>query len=234
MEVVFFLKERTAFIKHYYDEAIAPFAETMQKIEKGVPPFLPPPFDPETMSDEPAFLEKWLRAQTGFQVVGQTCVSMLSESLKIFFVTHEKNAGLDFEKLWGKNIFSKGFIRGYRISFAKIGVDWSKCPASFSILEQVVLARNASQHATSITSTRANHNVGALTKHPSPLFVSSHEMNLLASRGGSWMMPPAVHVTREALHQAAAEVEKLAEWMSTINFRALIKAQKVKAQKATP
>ncbi len=32
------------------------------------------------------------------------------------------------------------------------------------------------------------------------------------------MMPPAVHVAREALRQAAAEVEKLAEWMSTIKF----------------
>lgn len=226
LDVDFFLKERTAFIKHYYDEAIAPFAKTMQKIEDGVSPFLPPPFDPETMSDEPAFLEEWLRAQTGFQVVGQTCVSMLSESLKIYFVTHEKNAGLDFDKLWGKNIFSKGFIRGYRTCFAKIGVDWSTCPANFSILEQVVLARNASQHATSITSTRVSHNVGALSKHPSPLFVSNHEMNLLASRGGSWMVSPAVHVTRDALHHAVGEVEKLAEWMSTINFRALLKAQK--------
>ncbi|PSS59206.1 hypothetical protein [Pseudomonas sp. BBP2017] len=226
MDVDFFLKERTTFIKHYYDEAIAPFAETMQKIESGVPPFQPPPFNPQTMSDEPAFLEEWLRAQTGFQVVGQTCVSMLSESLKIFFVTHEKNLGLDFEKSLGKNVFSKGFIRGYRTCFAKIGVDWSNCPANFSILEQVVLSRNASQHATSITSTRANHVVGSLRKHPNPLFVSIHEMSLLASRGGSWMMAPAVHVTREALHQAVDEVEKLAEWMSSINFRALLKAQK--------
>ena len=226
MDVELFLRDRTAFIKHYYDEAIAPFSETMQKVTDGVPPFVPPPFDPDTMSGEPAFLEEWERAHTGFQVVGQTCVSMLSESLKIFFVTHEKNAGLDFEKLWGRKTFSKGFIRGYQTSFARIGVDWSKCPADFSILEQVVLARNASQHATSVTSTRVNHDVGTLSKHPSPLFVSSYEMNLLASRGGSWMVPPAVYVTRDALHQAAGEIEKLAEWMSTINFRALLKAQK--------
>lgn len=213
MDVDFFLKERTAFIKHYFDEAAAPFIETMRKIEAEEPPFEPPYFDPETMTEEPAFLEEWLRAQTGLEVVGQTCVSMLSESLKIFFVTHKKIAGLDCKKSCGQNVFDKGFISGYQTCFAKNGVNWSQCPANLSILEQVVLARNASQHATSITSTRVSHNVRALRKHPSPLFVSSYEKNLLASRGGSWMMAPTVHVTRNALHEAIDEVEKLAEWL---------------------
>lgn len=213
MDVGFFLKERTAFIKYYFDEAAAPFIEITRKIEAEEPPFEPSYFDPETMTEEPAFLEEWLRAETGLELVGQTCVSMLSESLKIFFVTHEKIAGLDCEKTCGQNVFNKGFIRGYRTCFAKNGVNWSQCPVNFSILEQVVLARNASQHVTSITSTRASHNVRALKNHPSPLFVSSYEKNLLASRGGSWMMPPTVHVTRDALHAAIDEVEKLAEWL---------------------
>lgn len=58
MDVDFFLKERTAFIKHYFDEASAPFIETMRKIEAEEPPFEPPYFDPETMTEEPAFLEE--------------------------------------------------------------------------------------------------------------------------------------------------------------------------------
>lgn len=213
MDVDYFLKERTAFIKYYFDEAAAPFIETMRKIEAEESPFEPPYFDPETMTEEPAFQEEWQRAQTGLEVVGQTCVSMLSESLKIFFVTHEKIAGLDCEKSCGENAFNKGFIRGYQTCFAKNGLDWSQCPANFSILEQVVLARNASQHATSIISTRVSHDVRALRKHTSALFVSSYEKSLMASRGGSWLMAPAIHVTRNALHQAIAEVEKLAEWL---------------------
>ncbi len=213
MDVNFFLKERTAFIRYYFDEVAAPFIEIIRKIEAKEQPFEPSYFDPETMTEEPAFLEEWLRAQTGLEVVGQTCVSMLSESLKIFFVTHENIAGLDCEKSCGQNIFKKGFIHGYRTCFATHGVNWSQCPVNFSILEQVVLARNASQHVTSITSTRTNHNVGTLRKHPSPLFVSDYEKNLLAKRGGSWMMAPTVHVSRNALHEAIGEVEKLAEWL---------------------
>ncbi|NMY78230.1 hypothetical protein HBO01_06030 [Pseudomonas rhodesiae] len=85
MDVDFFLKERTAFIKHYYDEAEAPFAETMRKIDAEEAPYQPPPCDPDTMSLEPAFLQDWLRAQAGFQTVGQTCLSILSDTLKYLF-----------------------------------------------------------------------------------------------------------------------------------------------------
>ena len=44
---------------------------------------------------------------------------MLSETLKIFFVTHEKNAGLDCVKEVGLELFSQGFIRGYRACFGQ-------------------------------------------------------------------------------------------------------------------
>ncbi|MBO2921323.1 hypothetical protein SQW15_18985 [Pseudomonas asiatica] len=225
MDVDFFLKERTAFIKYYYDEAIAPFVETMRKIEAEEAPYVPPLFDPETMSDEPAFLVEWLRAETAFQLVGQTCVSMLSETLKIFFMTHEDLSGFDM-KACGKGAFKNGFIQGYQAGFAHYGVDWSQCPVDFDILEQVVLARNSTQHGNHITSTRISHKRDDLKKHSSPVFVSAHEKEMMEQWGGSWLIEPAIHVTRDALHQAVGEVEKLAEWMSTIDFRALLRAHR--------
>ncbi|APC19369.1 hypothetical protein BLL42_28525 (plasmid) [Pseudomonas frederiksbergensis] len=213
MDVRYFLEQRTVFVRHYFDEASAPFLETIRKIDAGEAPFEPPHFDPETMSDEPAFLDEWLRAQTGLEVVGQTCVSMLSESLKVLFATYERNAGLDCENECGRAAFAKGFIRGYRICFAKHGVNWANCPADFSILEQVVLARNTSQHVNWITDTRANHKPATLRKYPSPLFVSDYEKDLMKDCGGRWLIDPAIHVTREDLHAAIGEVEKLAVWL---------------------
>ncbi|WP_411961169.1 hypothetical protein ACK3BE_33380 (plasmid) [Pseudomonas mandelii] len=211
MDIKHFLEQRTAFIRHYFDEASAPFLETIRKIDSEEAPFEPPYFDPDTMSNEPAFLDEWLRAQTGVEVVGQTCVSMLSESLKVFFATHEQEAGLDCEKECGP--FKKGFIQGYRTCFAKHGVNWGSCPADFNILEQVVLARNASQHVNRITDTRASHSSATLKKYPSPLFVSDYEKKLMKSRSGSWMIDPAIHVSRQDLHAAISEVEKLAKWL---------------------
>lgn len=213
MDVGFFLKQRTAFITHFFDEASVPFVETMRKIEAGEEPFEEQGFDPDAATGEPAFTDEWLRAQTGLEIIGQTAISMLSETLKIFFVTHEKNAGLNCVKEVGQDVFGKGFIRGYRTCFAQHGVDWSQCPVDFSILEQIVLARNASQHVSCITYTRANHTLKALQKHPSPIFVSEYERELMERLGGSWMIEPSVHVTREALEKAIEEVEKLASWL---------------------
>lgn len=60
----------------------APFLETMRKIEEQEAPFVPPEFDPDTMDMSPAFLDEWLQAQTGAKIVGQTSVSMLSETIQ--------------------------------------------------------------------------------------------------------------------------------------------------------
>ncbi|MBF8776314.1 MULTISPECIES: hypothetical protein [Pseudomonas putida group] len=225
MDIELFLKERTAFIKHYYDEAIAPFVETMRKVEAEEPPYEPPLFDPETMSDEPAFLNEWLQAHTAFQLVGQTCVSMLSESLKLYFMTLADLHGLEINAN-GKGAFKNGVIQGYRAGFARYGVDWSLCSVNFNILEQVVLARNTSQHASHISSVRISHKRVDLKKHPSPVFVSAYEKQVMQQGGGTWLIEPAIHVTRETLHQAIEEVENLAKWMSKIDFRALRRLQK--------
>jgi hypothetical protein len=213
MDIKYFLLQRTAFIRHYFDEGSSPFLETIRKIEAEEAPYQPPEFDPETMSEEPPFLEEWLRAKTGLEVVGQTSVSMLSESLKVFFATHEMNAGLDCKSSCGANIFARGFIHGYKACFAKHGVNWSNCPVNFEVLEQVVLARNASQHVNHITDTRVNHSPSTLRKYPSPLFISDYEKEFMKSRVGSWMMDPAIHVTRADLYLAIDEVEKLAAWL---------------------
>jgi len=212
MDVAYFLRQRMAFISNYFDVASAPFLETMRKIEEQEAPFVPPEFDPDTMDSSPAFLDEWLQAQAGAEIVGQTSVSMLSEALKAYFVTIERLAGLDCEASYGTKSFKKGFIQGYRTCFAAQGIDWSSCPADFKILEQVVLARNASQHSVGLMSPNAKHSKDTLSKHPNPLFISEYENDLLKRHGGSWLTEPNVHVTRASLNAALSEVEKLARW----------------------
>ena len=51
MDLAYFLRERTALIRHFYDAASAPFIETRRLIEAGEPPFHEPPYDE---SGEPA------------------------------------------------------------------------------------------------------------------------------------------------------------------------------------
>lgn len=47
MDVLFFFKERTRFIRQFYDSAAAPFIQTMKAIENEEPPFDNPPYSEE-------------------------------------------------------------------------------------------------------------------------------------------------------------------------------------------
>lgn len=212
MDVTYFLRERMWFISNYFDVASAPFLETMRKIEAEEAPFEPPYFDPDTMDTSPPYLEEWRQAQAGAEIVGQTSVSMLSEALKAYFVTVERLAGLDCMASCGPKSFKKGFVQGYRACFAANGFNWNSCPADFNILEQIVLARNASQHSPDLISPHARHTKETLKHHPNPLFISEYENDLLKRHGGSWFTEPSVHVTRATLDAALSEVEKLAHW----------------------
>ena len=59
MDVLFFLKERTKFIRYFYETAGEPFRETIRKIEADEAPFDDPPYSED---GEPPFLEEWTEA----------------------------------------------------------------------------------------------------------------------------------------------------------------------------
>jgi hypothetical protein len=55
LDINFFLKLRTEFIRYYYAEAVKPFLDIQRKIEKGLRPFNDPPYSEDP---EPPFLEE--------------------------------------------------------------------------------------------------------------------------------------------------------------------------------
>ena len=84
MEVLYFLKERTKFIGRFYEAAGEPFRTTIDKIEAKEAPF----DEPRCSEDgEPAFMEEWLEASMALEMLGRTCISMLSASLQLYFKT---------------------------------------------------------------------------------------------------------------------------------------------------
>src|SRR6516165_6807841 len=93
MEVLWFLKERTHFIRWFYATATEPFETIIRKIEAEEAPYvLECPYD-EIDIDEPPFFSEWQEADTGLQMVGHTCISMLSEALRLYFETWEAELG---------------------------------------------------------------------------------------------------------------------------------------------
>lgn len=216
MDVVHFLKERTNFIRFYYDQCVVPFAKIQHQIDNQLPPFDDPPYSEDP---EPPYLDKWMDADAGIQIVGLSCVSLLSDSLKLYFGSLQHRViGFGFgDEESERKAFKKEFVAAYTGILGYIlDTDWSDCPADLEIIEQVVLARNRSQHGGDLTSFYVPHDQHTLNKHPRPFFVSEHERELWMGDNGiatSRFLMPSVEVTREALFAAIEHVEKLADWI---------------------
>ena len=213
MDARWFLKQRTNFIRYYYDECSARFKEIQEAIRDGVP-FDAPPQDE---SDEPPFLDEWLTADSALDVTGLTCVSLLSDSLKLYFQTLQSKVigftigGSEQEQ---KALWKQGFVAAYKELLGEIlNTDWSASSVDFEIIEQVVLARNLAQHGSHLTSMRVPHDPHSLKKYPKPFFANEEEYRALTSETASHLFPPDVEITN--LFRAIDEIEKLADWIDT-------------------
>lgn len=215
MEVLYFLKQRTAFILRFYEAAGAPFRETIRKIEAEEDPFAPP-YSGDEGDGEPPFLSEWIEADTSLEVLGRTCLSMLSASLELYFKRWEAELGLSCRHDHKKLFKQSGFLRGYRACFGEAaGIIWDECPADFAILEQVTLARNRDQHPEHITRLGVSHSASDREKYPRPFFTDEVGKKLAEDpdvAGISWMSP-RVRVSPDTLSEAVRQVELLAGWL---------------------
>ena len=212
MEVLWFLKQRTTFIRRHYQIAEAPFRDIIRKIEANEEPY-----EASYSEDgEPAFLEEWIEANTSLEILGATCVSMLSEALKLYFLTWERQIGIECQKHFRSTFKEMGFVNGYKTCFGcLIETDWSNCPADFALIEQIVLARNDSQHHKEITDIRLRHSGKTREKHPLPFFLSDQEKRLIGTEEYQeypWSGLSLV-VTQDNLFEAIRQVELLGEWI---------------------
>ncbi|WP_441279825.1 hypothetical protein [Bradyrhizobium sp. 63_E2_N1_3] len=231
MDAAYFLTKRIEFMRFFFDEGQAAFQRLQASIEEGKPPFDDPPYSEDP---EPPFLEQWMAARTALHVVGQTSVSMLSEALKLYFHTLQSRViGFAVSKEALASAKQTGWVALYRDALGVIlATDWSDCAVDFGVIEQVVLARNNSQHAQELTSHRVVHDPKTLIRYPEPWFASEEEIATWKECGGdaSSLFAPELDVTRAKLFAAADHIEKLAQWIEDHMDRAMAwrRAQKLK------
>lgn len=218
MDILYFLKERTRLIRQYYEQAAQPFNDIIRKIEAEEEPFIPP----YSEDPEPEFLTEWIEANELLEVTGRCCLSMLSASLQLYLNTWDRMLGLQCKTQFKADFKRDGLVSGYRQCLAdRVGLDWNACPANLAIIEQVVLARNRDQHPDSITTLRVTHADHDRARHPHPFFINDGEAELydVGNDSGLWMSP-SLHVPRDKLMAAIANVETLCEWLEEIMFNA--------------
>ena len=214
MDVLWFLQQRTDFIRFYYDTSAYPWLEIHRKIECKEPPFNDPPYDE---SGEPPFLIEYGQAVDGLTILGRSCVSMLASSMQLYFKAWESELGIKLDKKHRNKLFREGILKGYRSMFEEFTqVPWSGAPSNLEILEQVTLARNDDQHSGHITTVHAEHGEHRARFGERLLFVSDTDRKMWQHDPetlGNVFFGTHVIVERDALFTAIRELETLAQWL---------------------
>lgn len=211
MDVSFFPRQQLQFIRQFYFNSVGSFLTTKQKIENEEEPFVPPYRE----DGDPPFELEWQEAEDSLQVLGITCVSMLSNSLKLYFTTMDhlhRFQPLPAFKLEFKN----GFIRGYAAFYkAELSIDFEKAPCNLTQLEEIVLVRNAFEHPSAIYSHRLSH-PAVWKESTSKFFCHDYEIKAwdMKDKETAWLcLPPAVHVDGPRLTEALDQADQFCTWL---------------------
>ena len=217
MDTLFFFKERVSFIRDFYKDAASVFESRITKIVGGEKPY-DLPRDAGNEYEEPPFQDEWTNAKESLEVLGLTCVSMLSASIQVYFLEWEAATGMKWRPKERGKLFGKHGVAGYVHEIVDLfNPPSGKCPADLGLIEQVILARNATQHPERITDLIPQHRRGDLKKYRHPFFLGEFEATFLE---GDIAQPsifvPRIRVSREKLMQVLDEAETLAMWMDEI------------------
>ena len=142
-------------VERLYKGAVSSFVDVREKIETGIEPFEPPPFDPETDNLEPPFLEEWQEAEEFQDLIGQMCIGLVHSTLKDYLDGVIERHGLqsDIEKYVSRRrnqVTGESWFGRYLAFFGEVfGIDWSQSPVLVESLEEINLARNDIQHGES-------------------------------------------------------------------------------------
>lgn len=214
MDTLFFFKERTGFIRKFYEDASSVFYDRIARIKGGEPPF--DGVDGSAHEyDEPPFQDEWAGARQSLEVLGLTCISMLSASINAYFLVWEAEAGLKWDQDERSTLFRKSGIRGYvRMIEELLNLPVDQCPADLVLMEQVILARNATQHPDRIADLIPRHRRSDLKKYPQPFFITEFESIFLQGElADISLFIPRIRVSQEKLLHALEESETLAAWL---------------------
>src|SRR5260370_34625280 len=134
MDIAFFLKRRTEFIRYFYLECAKSFSDIQHRIEHGLPLFDDHPYSEDS---EPAFLEEWMNAAAGIELVGRSCVALLSDALKIYFNTlQHRIIGFSFAAAEIPGRPKRSFVGIYREALGEIlETDWCDSGINFELIE---------------------------------------------------------------------------------------------------
>jgi hypothetical protein len=187
-------------------------------------------------------LDEWMDADASQEFLGQSSVSFLAASIKLFL--DEMRADFrgfsplpEFDLKCAKD---KGFVAANQKWFGDIEIDFTKSGSDLSIIEEVVTTRNSAQHPSSLLSMNVVLKGKQVKRRPAPFFAHDWEVDRIDPNDPDtferyqWTLS----VRREKFLQAIDEVDKLCEFVYTqsrdLQHRVRVEiGRRRKAEKAT-
>jgi len=204
LDIEFFFNERISFIRQLYETSSNPYKERKRLIEAEEEPYIPP----YSEDGEPAFLNEWLEADESLHILAYSCISMLAATLQLYFESWVTQSRRSIDNALKKGVFKKkGWLAGYMAHFTQhFSICFENSETDYSLLEEVILARNRIQHPSSIIDLKTHFNVSDLKKIETPLFLSDMAQDEYR------FFPPTLHISEEQLNKAISEVEQFVKW----------------------
>jgi hypothetical protein len=218
MDILWFFHRRLQLVSTLYDDATAPFRETMRKIEDGEEPFVDRR-DPESQDvTEPAFLQEFLETSEAVELIGNWCLIMVHASLQAFL----KEYVAELARTHGHNVAevrssldairAKNWFERYRLFFLQqLGIDWENSPVKLTDLEQINLTRDDLIHNVEVTTTYVYRAKKHAERFPKSLFTD--EMWEALGIGSK------IKVGRDELTRALQIVDTFCMWLEDLRVR---------------
>lgn len=204
------------FIWWFYNESVERFVEIKRKIEAQQEPYVWRG-DPENFDGEPPFLEEWQDADMAANLVGQSCLGVLVQSLHEYVHEHTEMLISRYgtnDRLTPKKT-NKGWFNDYCALYAEHGLDWGVSPADLGFLEHIILTRNDSQHFMNDWDVSRRQTEQHSKKHPEGVLVHEFDRaaNAEGAEAGLGPDPGRIAVNRDNLRLAMDEVERFARFV---------------------
>jgi len=210
MDIKYFFNKKLEVLREFYATGKVPFDQVLEdaeaEYEQWSHGFAGEDEDP---SPPVEVMDRYEKGNACKSLLGQACLSALQQTLKECLNDYIKDRGRwrEAEKLVAKLKKEKqdgGWMEQYRIIFRDLlGCDWDKAPVPFSILEEIVLARNAIQHEAHTISFGRWRDRRYKSKYPVSLFADE-------------LFPELISVTEDNLRLAMDSIERFVEWPITI------------------
>ena len=211
MDANYFLGLRLDMIAHFYEVGSAPFRSSMQQIEDGVPPYVPP----YSEDAEPPFELAYNQANDSVTLMGAVSISLLAGALQIFLDTMVKLYGNQEE--FKRTKTQAGWWGRHQNYFKALGLDFAKSGADLPLLSEIVLARNSVLHQEFLTQSTAVYRESDLEQIKTPFFISEMEAKMLKNfddgEEDSFLFPPTIHVDQSKLNTVIIQVRLLTSWL---------------------